>query len=236
MGGRGERFSKDGFLVPKPLIEVCNRPLFYWSTQSICKFVHPDSLTFVVLKEHVETFHIDEEIKKYYPNCRIVIIPEVLPGAVFTCKAGVEDINDDGLLIFNDCDHMFKSEELNEFLLDNNHAFDGGLVYFESNMPQFSYVNFDHNGNAVGTVEKQVVSNTAICGVYLFKNKKLFNTLASSYLKSCSYSEFYMSGLYNELHKIGGKTLLFRCDFHVSFGTPKELDIGKLSAHFEDLL
>ena len=82
------------------LIEINNKPFFYWSVQSICKFVKPDSLTFVVLEEHVSKFNVDSIIRNYYPWCKIVIIPEVLPGAVSTCLAGVEWIDDDGVLIY----------------------------------------------------------------------------------------------------------------------------------------
>lgn len=41
------------------------------------------------------------------------VIPEVLAGAVLTCMAGVENINDDRPVLFNDCDHMFCCSEFN---------------------------------------------------------------------------------------------------------------------------
>lgn len=41
------------------------------------------------------------------------VIPEVLAGAVLTCMAGVENINDDRPILFNDCDHMFCCSEFN---------------------------------------------------------------------------------------------------------------------------
>ena len=39
MGGRGYRFFKDGYSMPKPLIELNGKPFFYWSAQSVMKFV-----------------------------------------------------------------------------------------------------------------------------------------------------------------------------------------------------
>jgi len=68
MGGRGSRFSKEGFDYPKPLIRIYDRPFFYWSTRSIEKFVKLVSLDFVVLQEHVEKYSIDEEIIRYFPE------------------------------------------------------------------------------------------------------------------------------------------------------------------------
>ena len=54
MGGAGSRFFKNGFIIPKPLIELNGKPFFYWATQSIVKFVDVEDITFVVLKKHIE--------------------------------------------------------------------------------------------------------------------------------------------------------------------------------------
>ena len=53
MAGRGSRFFENGFVMPKPLIEINDRPFFYWATQSIVKFVDCADITFVVLEEHI---------------------------------------------------------------------------------------------------------------------------------------------------------------------------------------
>ena len=50
MGGAGSRFFNNGFIIPKPLIEINQRPFFYWATQSITNFVEVEDITFVVLK------------------------------------------------------------------------------------------------------------------------------------------------------------------------------------------
>ena len=82
MGGAGSRFFKDGFVIPKPLIEIKDKPFLYWSTISITNFVDVLDVTFVVLKEHIDKFHIDKEILKYFPDAKIQVIPEILNGAV----------------------------------------------------------------------------------------------------------------------------------------------------------
>lgn len=104
MGGRGYRFFKDGYSMPKPLIELNGKPFFYWSAQSVMKFVDVADISFVVLQEHIDHFEIDQKIKEYYPQARIVVIPEVLPGAVMTCLEGVKGLDGGAPLLFNDCD------------------------------------------------------------------------------------------------------------------------------------
>ena len=56
MGGAGSRFFKNGYKIPKPLIEINNRPFLYWSTMSILNYIDVEDLTFVVLQEHVTNF------------------------------------------------------------------------------------------------------------------------------------------------------------------------------------
>lgn len=114
MGGKGQRFFNDGYVAPKPLIEIHDRPFFYWSTMSILKYNPDCDVTFVVLKEHIEKFDIKNRILSYFPQARVEVIPEVLAGAVLTCMAGVENINDDRPILFNDCDHMFCCSRSNQ--------------------------------------------------------------------------------------------------------------------------
>lgn len=232
MGGAGSRFKKQSISTPKPLIEINNKPFLYWSTISIFNYVDVEDLTFVVLKQHIDEFKIDNTILNYFPNAKIKIIDEVLPGPVHTCMKGVEGINDDKPIIFNDCDHMFKSIKLNEDFNNNMFNADGALLTFESNLPQFSYIKFE-NKKIVGTVEKKVVSPHAICGAYVFKNKEIFEKMANEYIKSCPYDECFMSGIYNVMCKHNLKIIDYLLDYHIEFGTPEEYEEAKRSKYFE---
>ena len=198
MAGAGSRFFKNGFVTPKPLIEINDKPFLFWATKSISNFIEVEDITFIVLEQHIKEFKIDEKIKQYFPNAKIVVIPEILNGAVLTCMEGIKEINDDLPIIFNDCDHAFISSEFNSYA--NSGKFDeldGGLLTFESNEPRYSFLQMDDNGNVIHTVEKKVVSKYAICGAYYFKNKKIFLDCANEYLDKCNYSEYFVSGVYN---------------------------------------
>lgn len=223
MGGRGYRFFKDGFSMPKPLIELNGKPFFYWAAQSVNKYVDVADISFVVLREHVDEFQIDSVIRRYYPEARIVVIPEVLPGAVLTCMEGARGIDDGGPLLFNDCDHMFLSRSFYDFCKAGDFAApDGALLTFSSREPRFSFVRFDGDGRVCGTVEKEAVSDRAICGAYYFRSTELFLTAAERYLRECRYEEFFVSGVYDVMARGGLSIELFQTDTHISFGTPEE--------------
>ena len=237
MGGAGSRFFKDGFVMPKPLIEIHDKPFFYWATRSIEKFVDIEDLTFVVLQEHIDNFEIDKKILEYFPNAKIVVIPHILAGAILTCLEGARSFNDDLPIVFNDCDHCFKCSEFNEYC--NSGEFDeldGALLTFESTDPKYSFLELDSNNNVIRTVEKEAISTHAICGAYYIKNKDLLEKYTNEYLDKCSYSEYFVSGVYNTLADDKKVIKHFTVDYHLSFGTPDEYYAAQDSDFFEELM
>jgi len=237
MGGNGSRFSDRGFPLPKPMISISGHPFFYWATESIRKFTMLRSLTFVVLREHVERFHIDTIIRRYYPSALLHILDHVLDGAVLTCLEGVKKVDDATPVVFNDCDHIFSCKEFYSFC--NDEQFDttaGALLTFVSTDPKFSFIELDKEGRIVRTVEKEVVSNQAICGAYFFRSRDAFVDAAKIYLNECIYKEFFISGVYNVMTRQGAGLRNFLVDWHLPFGTPEEYDIAIQSDLFGELL
>lgn len=236
MGGGGTRFFNNGYMTPKPLIEIQGRPFFYWATQSINKYVDLQSLTFVVLQEHVDQFKIDKTIRAYYPEAQIRVLTHVLNGAVLTCLEGIKSIQD-GPVVFNDCDHIFSCRYFYDFCNAGDFSdIDGALLTFRSQDPKFSYLAYDDKGNVLQTVEKEVIGNDAICGAYFFKNKEVFIRSAIQYLEYCSYNEYYVSGVYNVLAAQGGVIRSYMTDWHIPFGTPEEYEAAKESEAFMELI
>ncbi len=232
MAGHGARFLQNGINEPKPLITIQGKPFLYWSTRSLAKLQNVADITFIVLQEHIDQFQIDQRILEYFPDAKIVKLPQVLNGAVLTCMQGLGGIDDDCPIIFNDCDHAFKSDAFEAFLNSAEDA-DGGLLTFKSNENKYSYVKYDNRNKIVGTVEKVVVSDDAICGAYYFKSKAEFLKYAQRYLEHCPYQEYFISGVYNEMCQDKKAIKCFTTDFHLSFGTPEEYETIKDSTLFD---
>lgn len=224
MAGRGSRFFENGFVCPKPLIEIHGRPFFYWAARSIEKDVDCADLTFVVLEEHIREFAIDRKIHEYWPDARIVALPEVTAGAAVTALKGAEPLPDGEPLLFNDCDHLFRCRAFADFCAAGQFAAGpaGALLTFASDSPAYSYLQYDASGNVCHTVEKQVVSRDAICGAYYFRDKRTYADACAEYLKNCEYKEFFVSGVYNVLATHGQRVAGFATDLHLPFGTPAE--------------
>jgi NDP-sugar pyrophosphorylase family protein len=234
MGGAGTRFANLGYECPKPLIEMGGRHFFEYAADSIRDYCDILSITFVVLKDHIDRFSIDREILKYAPEAKIVVLDHVLNGAVLTCMRGAESIENDKPLIFCDCDLMFRSESLYAYLSgDGKQGFytpgelQGWLMTFESTDPRFSFVKTDEEGYVTETAEKKAISNRAVCGAYGFADKELFLSFAEKYMDRCPYKEYFMSGVYNLMIEEGNKIGEFPVEDFLSFGTPEEYEKAK---------
>ncbi len=222
MGGAGTRFLNRGYDCPKPLLTIKNKPFFYWAAQSVLGPMAVESLTFVVLRDHVERFKIDREILERYPWASVRVLDHVLNGAVLTAMEGAKAVENDLPVIFCDCDLKFENREMAAFYSHDTLSADGTIATFRSSEPKFSFVQRGEDGFVKETAEKKAISEEAICGAYGFRTRDLFLNAAEEYLSSCPYKEYFISGVYNVLIGQGKKIRSFLCDEMLSFGTPEE--------------
>jgi dTDP-glucose pyrophosphorylase len=228
MAGRGSRFARLGFDQPKPLIPLAGRPFFWWATESLRRAVPLQEMVFVVLQEHIRDFSIDARIYEFYPDAQVVAIPDVTSGAAETAMIGMRALSSHGPVAVNDCDHAFSSPDIPKIVARLGVDLDGALLCFRSQNSAFSYaVCSTQDGRVTSTVEKQVVSPNAIGGCYFVAEPGRFGDLYEQYTRSCSYAEFFMSGVFNVLIEQGGHVGKLDTSHHLSFGTPEELEAVK---------
>jgi len=229
MAGRGSRFANGGQALPKPLIELAGKPFFWWAAESVRRRVGICDMVCVVLAEHIDTFGIDARIRSFYPDARIVVVPDVTSGAAETSAVGVGALRTSTPFVINDCDHAFDAN-MAAIADALRHGVDGTLLCFASSNPAYSYVRTDDSAAVIGTAEKQVVGPNAIAGCYGFSSPARFNRLFEAYRERCPYDELFMSGLYDHLIAAGGSVQAVRAEQHISFGTPDELARVDLAA------
>ncbi|MBC7504440.1 MAG: NTP transferase domain-containing protein, partial [Sandarakinorhabdus sp.] len=220
MAGQGSRFRRNGITLPKPLIEVGGKPFFWWATQSVCRMAPVGRMIFVVLKEHVRDFAIDDAVRHHYPDALLEVLDEPTGGAAETAARGVACAAADLPVAICDSDHAFAAFPGTTAMLATA---DASLLCFTSQNPAYSYVRFDAGGEVAGTIEKQVVSSSAIAGCYLFSSPEAFLAPYERYRENCPYDEYFVSGVYDELISLGGRVVAQMLREHLSFGTPEEL-------------
>lgn len=228
MGGLGSRFAKAGYTTPKAMIEVDGKPMFIRALESFAGV--PDiQHIFVIRKEHVEQYDLENQIRNHLPDAKISILDHDTGGAVESCMIAKEHIDDTLPISVADCDIYFQSKTYFDKIAESRETGkpDGMLLTFPSNDPRYSYVELDDNGKAVRTAEKIVISDHAILGGYFFKSGALLKELSEKFLNEGlpeGLKEYFMSHLFNMLLERDGDIQIADIDVMHIFGTPEELD------------
>lgn len=230
MAGEGSRFIREGWKIPKPLIDLHGKPLFQRSIDSVMIDGILMKYSFIVRQEHIDKFKIDEQIKKQLPQSNIFSVMKTTRGAVETCLVAEPAIDDNDAVVVMDCDLEFRSKRYTELLYlalsqPICDTFGGALVSFESDNPRYSYAETDNNMRVLRTAEKEVISSHALCGAYFFASGRDFKRIAHQLLVDGTHGkpEFYVSLLYNYLLAEGKEVYLAPMEEYHSYGTPEEL-------------
>ena len=230
MAGEGSRFVKEGWTTPKPLIKLRGVPLFKRALSSVTVDGAQMKYSFIVRKEHIDKYHIDEQIKAILPGANVFHVEKTTRGAVETCLMAECAISSEDSIVVMDCDLEFKSksylEGIKQILEQPIDKINGGmLVSFESSEPRYSYAEVDDHMIVKRTAEKEVISNHALCGAYFFSSAKGFLTAAHRLLDEPVFTkpEYYVSLLYNYLLEGGETVRLATMEEYHSYGTPEEL-------------
>ncbi len=230
MAGEGSRFLKEGWTTPKPLIELKGVPLFKRAIGSVAVDGAPMKYSFIVRKEHIDRYHIDEQIKALLPDANVFFVEKTTRGAVETSLIAELAIAVDDSIVVMDCDLEFRSkgytQGIKAILEQPVGEVNGGLlVSFESTEPRYSYAEVDEDMIVRRTAEKEVISHHALCGAYFFSSAKGFLNAAHRLLNEPVFTkpEYYVSLLYNYLLANGETVRLATMEEYYSYGTPEEL-------------
>ncbi|MBI3619785.1 glycosyltransferase family 2 protein [Candidatus Roizmanbacteria bacterium] len=229
LAGRGLRFRKKGFTLPKPLISVAGRPMIEWPILSIKRMfpkIKSQDFIFITLAQYEQSHKISAFLKTIAGNeCTVKLIKKVTEGPVCTVLTAADLINTDEDMLTCDCDQYFICPE---FFDQRNKAIKsdwGGLIpIYESANPAYSYVKLDTQGNALQTAEKQVISSHAAIGLYYFTKGSHFVSAAKDMIRrNLRYNnEFYMCPLYNYLIQNGSIIRTVKTKIWTTIGTPDE--------------
>ena len=104
MCGKGTRFSKAGYTLPKPILPVGDSPMFVKVVESLPK--HKDNV-FVCSQEH----GVEDTILQQYPNAKIKSIDYVTGGFAESCELAIEMIDEDSPILISPCDNGVDYDE-----------------------------------------------------------------------------------------------------------------------------
>lgn len=139
-----------------------------------------DQLIFVIRREGAFHELLSREILRAFPRAEIIVLDHSTNGALLTCLIGaLSTKNPDEVVILDLADIDFQADFSAKEIF-NEEGVDGAIPYFNSTSKIYSFLELDaDNVYVLKTREKQVLSNNASAGVYLFKNMRIFLEAAS---------------------------------------------------------
>jgi len=200
IAGRGSRFLKAGFSLPKPLIPVHGVPMITVVVANVTPAI-PCRHIFLALQEHIDEHRIDQRLREIVPGCDVVPVKAVTEGAACTVLLAREFVdNDEPMMIANS--DQFVDADINAYFQAMEAAqMDGIIMTFWSDHPKWSYCRMAADGWVTQVVEKQVVSNEATVGIYNFRRGRDFVWAADQMIARNLRvnNEFYVAPTYNQL-------------------------------------
>ena len=225
IGGIGQRFKDEGYLMPKPLISVLGKTMIYRVIDNL-KLNDEDTI-YIVYNNQLKEFNFENLVKFYFPkkNIKFISLDHVTKGASETILYGlnempVKELEKEFLIL--DCDTFYEEDILEMYRKSDNKNL---IYYFEDKQtnPIFSYIKLDSNNLVTKIAEKSKISNWSNTGAYGFHTGRTLKQYIEK-LPSIT-SELYTSCVYNEMLKdnlvIQGQQISkFSC-----VGTPLQLQI-----------
>ena len=220
LGGKGERFKKEGYKTPKALIKILDKPVIYYLLENL----NLSNIEFVYIPYNIEyeRYNFEQLLRKDFPNInfKFLILQEDTEGPVETIKLALNKLNiKDCPVLSVDCDNFYKEDIINLWQGKNK------IITFLDNTHEniFSYAKIE--GNLVKKiVEKEKISNIACTGSYGFDSYKILLKYSEKMIKEKNKikNEYYISGLINSMlsDKINFELANIKNKNYFSLGTP----------------
>jgi dTDP-glucose pyrophosphorylase len=178
LGGKGERFKKEGYILPKPLIKVLEKEILFYVIDNLD--IHLEDKVYIIYNQELDIYHFSEIIKEKYPFIELIKLDYDTKGASETIYIGTNYIINKlkylNKTILIDGDTFYEENILEKFRKTTMNA-----VFYIKNYdlnPVFSYIKLDNDHRIIDIKEKNKISDNANTGAYAFENIHLLNKYA----------------------------------------------------------
>lgn len=227
MAGFGSRFSKAGYQLPKPLIDVDGKAMIQRVIENLMPLM-PHRFIFLALDEHIRKFDLKAKLNRWAGNQSIVVpVDHVTQGAACTVLLASRHLSQDCDMIIANSDQIVDINFQTYVSWSRSTGADGTIMVFEDDDIKWSFAKLDENGFVTEVAEKKRISNLATVGIYYFRRGSDFVSGAQQMIEKDIRvnNEFYVCPVYNELIHSGGKFRTWKIDkrsMH-GVGTPEDL-------------
>ncbi|KAI0559144.1 Nucleotidyl transferase [Gracilaria domingensis] len=233
MAGLGTRYSKAGYSVPKPLVNILACPMIFWLLRNVG--IRTEDTIYVAVRQELQVkYRIGDVLAREFPKFRFrfVALREQTQtrGAAETLCFVLACMDTEELsrpTISLDCDTIYFEDVLDYFRMLPPGF--GMCACFEDygRAPIYSYirVDLDNNNEITAIAEKRKISNLANTGAYGFPSGRLLNHFLGRLLQKPvpAVGEYYISSVIQDMIRDGIKFVPRRVCIFQCVGTPRQL-------------
>ncbi|MBS4235552.1 glycosyltransferase family 2 protein [Campylobacter vulpis] len=232
MAGLSSRFNKAGYTLPKYMLNLQEKSVFFWVLEGFKTYFKTNDFLFIYRNiNHTKEFIKQECQKLNLKNYQSVELDSPTLGQAHTVALGLEKIGiKDSILIFN-IDTLRPNFHLPQNLdLDK---IDGYLEVFKSEGEQWSFIKASDEKlcKVAKTAEKTRISSFCSSGLYYFRKSEEFLSIFKTMQEknNLEKGEFYIAPMYNELIKRNAdiRYELIALNQILFCGTPREYEALK---------
>jgi UDP-N-acetylglucosamine diphosphorylase / glucose-1-phosphate thymidylyltransferase / UDP-N-acetylgalactosamine diphosphorylase / glucosamine-1-phosphate N-acetyltransferase / galactosamine-1-phosphate N-acetyltransferase len=225
MAGAGSRFSSAGYHLPKPLVDVAGLPMIGRVIDNLGTNHH---YWFVVQKGVWAEYSVElTRVANMCDHHTFLLVDGVTEGAAQTCLVAERMLDPEQSVMIANCDQIQNWQPHHFHDWFEKTPSDGTIITFNSDSTKNSYVTVDEQGWVTQAREKEVISNLATTGVYVWRKAKNFVKAAHQMINSNTRvnNEFYVCPIYNFNIEMGHQINTYHIDQHWPTGTPEDLNI-----------
>lgn len=228
MAGLGSRFAVAGYEKPKPFIDVDGKPMIVRVLENL--FYPGAKYILIGRREHLEKeVALVDDIKSTY-DATFVVAEEMTAGTACTILLAEKIIDTATPLLIANSDQLVDIQ-IADFIDDcKSRKLDGSILTFVDKLrdPKWSFAKVGNDRLVTEVKEKQVISDTATVGIYMFSHGNKFVTAAKEMIASNDRvnNEFYTCPIYNYLIRDGARIGIYSIDFEQmhGLGVPADLE------------
>lgn len=205
LGGTGDRFKKNGYTLPKALINVLGKPILYYLIDFI-KNQQKNDLEYIYIPYNPEyyNYRIEDVLQNHYPTLKFKFLnlEKNTHGAAETINIALKKITcKDTPILCLDSDNFYSTDIIELWNYENK------IITFDdfNDNPIYSYVKLNDDGTVIDIVEKEKISNFSCTGAYGFSSYKTLLEYTQKILdmEIKQKGEYYTSNVIKEMIKDG---------------------------------
>lgn len=228
LGGTGERFKKENYALPKPLIKVLGKEMILHVIQNLN--LNNDDVIHIIYNSELEQYGFTDLLHRCDIKLNLIKLNKRTEGASETILYGLSTFNDEKLkkkCVLIDGDTFYTKDILSIYRTQ----YDNAVFAFDDDQdnPIFSYITFNENGIINEIKEKCKISNYANTGCYCFKSGLLLKEYCEKIISRNirQNGEYYTSCVIDLMireNNIFIANIINKTDFHC-IGTPLQLKL-----------